>query len=185
MFLRRFFVLSLLTFSAAASADMFDINLRDTSAQLQYKALLGGGREKSEFHMGVLYTNTNNLLGDMGIMVKNEVGGDAPGLSVGVGIKALAVRVKPATASALALGGLVRYSPYASRIGVVGLVYLSPNITTFGDADRYLETGVSLEYEVMPEAVTYLGYRRIAFTTKSGTDALLDEGVHVGLRLRF
>jgi len=101
---------------------------------------------KTEFHMGVLYVNNKNLLGDLGVLVKDELGDNAPGFSVGIGIKGVVARVKgnnPAVsdASALALGAMVRYSPPTSpRLGIVGQVYLSPNIVTFGDADRYVET---------------------------------------------
>jgi hypothetical protein len=179
--------------STTALADTIDINLRDKSAQFQYKSSLGrDALGKTEFHVGVLYVNTNNLLSDIGLLVKDELGANVPGVSVGVGIKGVVARVKgnnstTNNASALALGGLVRYSPPAiQRLGVVGEVYLSPNIVTFGDADRYVETGVRVEYEVIPQAVVYLGYRRIAFGLKAQSSyAILDEGVNVGLRISF
>jgi hypothetical protein len=198
MLLRRTVALSLLAvsttvaFSTLALADTIDINLRDTSAQLQYKSSMGrDALGKTEFHMGVLYVNKNNMLGDFGLLVKDEVGSGAPGLSIGVGIKGVVAKVtgnNPAAsnASALALGGLVRYSPpAASRLGIVGQVYLSPNIVTFGDADRYVETGARVEFEVIPQAVVYLGYRRIGFGLKARPYAILDEGVNFGLRISF
>jgi hypothetical protein len=198
MLLRRIVALSLLsvttlvTVSTTALADTIDINLSDTSAQFQYKSSLGrDALGKTEFHFGVLYVDKNNLLGDFGLLVKDEVGSKAPGFSVGVGIKGLVAKVKgdnPAAsnASALALGGLVRYSPPATpRLGIVGQVYLSPNIVTFGDADRYVETGARIEYEVIPQAVAYLGYRRIEFGLKTQPDAMLDKGFNLGVRVSF
>lgn len=198
MLLRRIVALSLLVVSASATvntaalADTIDINLRDTSAQFQYKSSMGrDALGKTEFHVGVLYVNKNNLLSDFGLLVKDEVGRSAPGFSVGVGIKGLVAKVTgnnttTSNASALALGGMVRYSPPATqRLGIVGLVYLSPNIVTFGDADRYIETGVRMEYEVIPQAVVYLGYRRIGFGLKAQTTAILDEGVNLGVRVSF
>jgi hypothetical protein len=198
MFLRRIVALSLLsistmaTVSTTAMADTIDINLRDTSAQFQYKSSMGrDALGKTEFHVGVLYVDKNNLLSDFGLLVKDELGDNAPGFSVGIGIKGLVAKVKgnnPTTsnASALALGGLVRYSPPATeRLGIVGEVYLSPNIVTFGDANRYVETGVRMEYEVIPQAVAYIGYRRIAFGIKTQSDTILDEGVNLGVRISF
>jgi hypothetical protein len=193
MLLRRTVALSLLAASTMVMADTVDINLRDKSAQFQYKSSLGrDALGKTEFHVGVLYVNTNNLLSDFGILVKDELGGPAPGFSVGVGIKGLVARVTGnnptvSNVSALALGGLVRYSPPATpRLGVVGQVYLSPSIVTFGDADRYVETGVRMEYEVIPQAVVYVGYRRIAFGLKAQSSyAILDEGVNLGVRMSF
>jgi len=122
-------------------------------------------------------------------LVKDDLGGNAPGVSVGVGLKALSARIKPvnASASAIALGGLVRYSPPAERrLGFVGQLYLSPNIITFGGADRYLETGARIEYEIIPQAQVYLGYRNISFTLKNtGVNTTFDEGVHIGVRMAF
>jgi hypothetical protein len=192
MLLRRIIALSLFTISTTALADTVDINLRDNSAQFQYRSSMGrDALGKTEFHMGVLYVNNKNLLGDLGVLVKDELGDNAPGFSVGIGIKGVVARVKgnnPAVsdASALALGAMVRYSPPTSpRLGIVGQVYLSPNIVTFGDADRYVETNARLEFEVIPQAVAYIGYRRVAFGIKGGPYAILDEGAHLGVRISF
>jgi hypothetical protein len=190
MLLRSLVSVALLAVSATAFADAVDINLNDTSAQLQYKAAMGGTNlGKSELDMGVLYNQKNNLLGEVGILVKDDVGGNAPGVSVGVGLKALSARIATvnANASALAVGGMVRYSPPAERrLAFVGQLYLSPNIITFGGANRYLETGARAEYEIIPQAVVYLGYRNISFNMKnSGRNATFDEGVNIGVRMAF
>jgi YfaZ precursor len=192
MLLRRIVALSLLAVSTTAMADTIDFNLRDTSAQFQYKSSMDrDALGKTEFHLGILYVNKNNLLSDFGVLVKDELGDNAPGFSVGVGIKGLVARVRgdnPTTsnASALALGGLVRYSPPPiPRLGIVGQVYLSPSIVTFGDADRYVEIGAQMEYEVIPQSAVYLGYRRIGFGLKAKPYTILDEGFHLGVRISF
>jgi hypothetical protein len=187
MFLRRILAFILLAASTAALADAFDINMNDTSVQLQYAAAMGRANlGKSELHFGYLYTSDKNSFGDLGVFVKDEVGSSVPGVSVGVGIKGLIAHAKNYDASALAVGGLVRYAPFPDkRFGISGLVYLSPNIVTFGDADRYVETSAKLDYEIIPQAVAYLGYRKIAFNLKNSTDATLDEGVIIGVRVSF
>ncbi len=196
MFLRRNVALSLLTASAMATisttalADAVDVTLRDTSAQFQYKSSMGrDALGKTEFHAGILYANGNNMMTDFGLVVKDELGGNAPGFSVGVGLKGLVAKVADNTptvsaVSALAIGGLVRYSP-ASRVGIVGQMYFSPNVVTFGDADRYFEGGARLEFEVIPQAVVYVGYRRIGFSIKNQAYAVLDEGFNLGVRMSF
>ena len=187
MFLRRIFALSLLTASTTALADSVDINLRDNSAQLQYIASMGHDTlGKAEMHAGILYDDKKNLLGELGIMVKDDVGRNAPGLSVGVGIKAVAGKAQDNSASALALGGMVHYAPMPDRrFGMVGQFYFSPNIVTFGNADRYIETGARFEYEIIPQASVYLGYRKVYFGLESNSDATLDEGVMLGVRISF
>jgi len=186
MFLRRILALTLFTISTTALADAFDINMNDNSVQLQYGASMGRDTlGKSELHFGYLYTNDKNSFADLGILVKNEVGSNAPGVTVGVGIKGLFAKGQNYDASALAIGGLVRFAPFPDkRFGISGLLYLSPNIVTFGDADRYVETGAKLDYEVIPQAVVYLGYRKIAFNLKS-SEATLDEGAIIGVRVSF
>jgi hypothetical protein len=192
MSLRSLVTLSLLALSTTALADTVDINLRDTSVQMQYKSSFGRDPlGKTEFHMGVLYAGKSNVMGDIGLLVKDELGGNAPGFSVGVGIKAVLARVKdksPAAsdASALALGAMVRYSPPTiRRMGLVGEIYASPNIVTFGDANRFIETNVRLEYEVIPSAVAYLGYRNVQFNLDNKPNATLDEGPFLGVRISF
>ena len=187
MFLRRIFLFFLFVFSTTTLADTIDVNFRDNSAQVQYRAPMGRDTlGKAEFHMGVLYVDKNNLLGDFGILVRDDVGRNAPGISVGVGLKAVSGKAKNNDASALALGGLVRYSPFAdSRFGIIGQFYLSPNIVTFGDADRYLETTARFEYEIIPQASVYLGYRKVKFGLEQRGDVTLEEGGHLGVRITF
>lgn len=183
---------TLAAFSTSALADSVDINLRDTSAQFQYISSLGTDPlGHTKFHAGILYVNRNNTLGDFGLMVQDELGDNAPGFSVGVGVKGLVAKVTGDTpfvnrTSAIALGGLVRYSPPATqRLGIVGELYLSPNIVTFGDANRYVESNVRVEYEVIPQAVAYVGYRRIEFGLNNRPNVILDEGVNLGVRISF
>jgi hypothetical protein len=192
MLLSRIVALSLLIASTTVMADSIDITLRDTSAQFQYRTSMGrDALGKTEFHVGALYVNKHNMMSDFGLLVKDELGGNAPGFSVGVGLKGLAAQVTGKNlvennVSALALGGLVRYSPpEAHRLGIVGQVYFSPNIVTFGNADRYVESGVRIEFEVIPQAVVYLGYRRIGFGIKAQPYAILDEGANLGVRISF
>jgi hypothetical protein len=198
MSLRRIVPVYLLAFSTmaaastAALADTVDINLRDTSAQIQYISSLGRDPlGNTKFHAGVLYVNRDNMLGDFGLSVQDQLGDNAPGFSVGVGIKGVVAKVSGgsttvSSTSAMALGALVRYSPPATqRLGLVGEVYMSPNIVTFGDADRYVESNVRAEYEVIPQAVAYVGYRRIQFGITNGPNEILDEGVNLGVRISF
>jgi len=192
MFLPRLVALSLLAASTTVMADTIDVNLRDSSAQIQYKASMGrDALGKAELHVGALYVNKHNLLGDFGLLVKDELGDSVPGFSVGVGLKGLVAQVTGNSlvhnnVSALALGGLVRYSPPAvHRLGIVGQVYLSPNVVTFGDADRYAEAVGRVEFEIIPQAVIYVGYRRIGFGLKGQPYAILDEGAHFGVRISF
>lgn len=188
---RRIVGLSLLIFCTTAMADTIDLNLRNSSAQFQYSSSMG--REalgKTEFHFGALYSsarnNSSNTLGELGILVKDEVGSQVPGFSVGVGIKGLLAHTQGTNESAIAIGGLIRYSPPGlSRMGIIGQIYLAPDITTFGDANRYVETGLRVEYEVIPNAAAYIGYRNIYFNLGNRANTTVDEGAFIGVRMSF
>ena len=186
MLLRRIFVLAVLGSSSTVFADAVDVNLSNDVAQFQYLAPAGKvGPGKSEFHIGFLYNDSNNAMGDVGLMVMNNAG--ESDVSFGVGIKAVAVTMNSNHAVTLALGGQVRIAPLPDKkFGIIGNVHLAPDIVTFGDADGYTETGVRVEYEIMQQAAAYAGYRKIKFGGKPGfQDYTLDEGVHIGVRVSF
>lgn len=187
MLLRNFFALFLLTASATILADTVDINLRDNSVQLQYIAPIGRDTlGTSELHAGFLYTSKNDRFGDFGLLVKETAGSSNSGVTAGIGIKGVAASVNGNDAVALALGGQVHFSlPSAPRLGIAGQLYFSPNIVTYRDAERFVEAGARLEYEVIPQAVAYLGYRRISFSLINKPDAVLDTGFHAGVRITF
>jgi YfaZ precursor len=190
MLLSRIVALSFLTLCTTAMADTIDLNLRNSSAQFQYSSAMSrDSLGKSELHVGGIYSdsnNTNNTLGELGIEVKDEIGSKAPGFSVGIGIKGLLAHTQGTNESAVAIGGMLRYSPPTlSRLGMVGQLYFAPNITTFGDADRFVETSVRLEFEVIPSAAAYIGYRNIYFNLNNGPNAKVDQGAFVGVRMSF
>lgn len=187
MSLHRIFAIAALASSSTVFADAIDVNLSNDVAQFQYIAPMGQvGQGKSEFHAGFLYNDSNNGLGDIGLMVMNN-DGSASDVSFGVGVKALVATVNSDHAVALALGAQIRLAPLPDKhFGIVGNVHLAPDIVTFGDADRYTEAGIRVEYEILSQANAYLGYRKIQFGAKdSSANYTLDEGLHIGVRVAF
>jgi YfaZ precursor len=181
----------MLTASTTVLADTIDLNLNNNTAQFQYgTATPTSIQGQSNFHVGLLYNNSNSVLVNAGLMVQGNVE-NAPGLSLGAGVEALAAVIKdnPPTrsnASAVALDGLVRFAPpAASQIGFVGEVHYAPKIITFADATRYSFFATRVEYEITPETVAYGGYRRVAFGIKNGPNAVLDSGPYVGIKIGF
>jgi hypothetical protein len=190
MLLRNIVAISLLTLATTAMADTIDLNLRNSSAQVQYSSPTGrAALGKTELHFGALYSDANNAHNtyvDVGMVVKDEVGSKAPGWSVGIGIKGLAAHTEGTNEQGVALGGLLRYAPPTlPRMSLVGQLYFAPNITTFGDANRYGEAVAQLEFEVIPNAAAYIGYRDIKFDLNNGSSATVDDGAYIGVRMSF
>jgi hypothetical protein len=187
-YLAAFFML---TASTAVLADAIDINLNNNTAQFQYgTATPTGVQGRSDLHLGLLYNNSNSVLVNAGLMVQNNID-NATGLSIGVGVEGLAARIKdnPPTISnarAIALDGLVRFTPPAvPQLGFVGELHYAPNIITFGDATRYMLVATRAEFEITPQTLAYVGYRRILFGINNGPEAVLDSGVNVGIKIGF
>ncbi len=176
--------------SLTAVADEVEVNLSNDTAYLQYASPLEyNGYGRTDLEIGALYTEADDLLGSIGIAMLGEAGSEAPGLSFGLTIKAYAMNLDAADATlgAITLGGKVRYSPPSvSRLAVLGYLNYAPAITTFGDSENLREVGVRAEYEVLPGAAIYIGYREIATELEeSGAEIKLDDQGHVGLRISF
>ncbi len=192
MLLRHIFLILLSTSSTSSLADALDINLSNDVAHFQYLATMGDvGGGKSEGHLGILYNNANSKLIDVGLVVSNS-GDSAAVASLGLGIKVISSRIEKMNSLNLAIGGLIHISPADDRkFGIIGQLYYAPDIVTFGDAERYIETGVRMEYELMPKAAVYIGYRKIEFdlnvlpTPAPSVNVEVDEGVHIGVRIAF
>lgn len=192
MLLRPIFFIFLSVISASTFADALDINLSNDTAHFQYLAKMGSlGEGKSEGHVGFLYNDANNKLVDVGLVVSNA-GNSAAIASLGLGVKVIAARIEKSNSMSLAIGGQIHITPADDRkFGIIGQVYSAPDIVAFGDAERYLETSLQMEYELIPKASVYIGYRKIEFDLNispiagPSVDVDMDEGGHIGVRIAF
>ena len=63
--------------------------------------------------------------------------------------------------------------------------FFAPNITSFSGAENYTEFTARFQVEIIPQAITYIGFRRINFDTTDFNNVTLDNNVHVGFKLAF
>ncbi len=184
--------ISMLTASTAVLADTLDVNLNNKTAQFQYSTASSptNSQGKADLHAGFLYNNSRSVLFNAGLMVANGVE-RAPGTTIGIGMEALAAIIKDnpllkSNASAVALDFLGRYAlPSNNQVGFAAELHYAPNILSFGDAVRYTQVALRAEYELAPQTLVYLGYRRVSFGIKNAPAAILDDGVHIGFKLAF
>jgi len=187
--LRKILAISLMSVTTLAAADTLDIGLSDTTAQFKY-GVASGLSGKSEVYAELMYNDKNSIIGGVGLLVANDET-NAPGLTIGVGAKAVAATIRETptrkNASAAALGVQVRYElPVERRVAFSGEVYLAPRIITFGDAERYEQYGARAEFSISPQVQVYAGYRKTLFRLKTtGADAVLINGPHIGVQLSF
>lgn len=188
--LRRILAVSLLSVAPCVLADTLDVNLSNSAAQFKY-SLPSGVAGKSELFASLMYNDVNSVLAEGGLMVLNEEG-SVPGLSLGVGAKAVVaslnkVVVNRKLVSGVALGAQVRFEvPADRRFAFSGEYHFAPRIISFGDADHYYQGAVKAEYAISALTQAYVGYRTTKFVLVNGQpDGVLDKGAHIGVRMSF
>jgi hypothetical protein len=174
-------------FPRFAGAVGLDINVNNDAAQLRYLAYDGraGGFGKREMDAGLLFTTDSAYAAMFGAQVIAEAGADSPGLDAGLGLKLFRARGKGDDVFCLALGGQLKYAfpPYQRFvIGTDG--FYSPRVLTFMDATNFGYVDVYAGYDIVPQALLYVGYRQIRAEVDH-ENVKIEEGAHVGFRFEF
>ncbi|MFP4131424.1 MAG: YfaZ family outer membrane protein [Thiohalospira sp.] len=192
--MRRIALAGLLSGLAAlpVQAGQLDLNLNDDAAYAQFGWAINQDQPGDlNGEAGLYYTTDDVYVGNVGLMVVGETGSSDNPLEAGVGVKALGVHMDDNRddfdSVGLAPGLALRYYPAAvNRLVVGGRVHYAPNVVSFGDADSLLEAQARVEYQIIPQAFAYLGYRHMeAEPEGGGKDITLDEGGHLGVRILF
>ena len=168
------------------AADNIDINLRDEAIRASYSMDLENGLRTG---FGFLYSEDEEQLDDTlyhaGLLVSGENWSETGTFDVSLGGRFIYSAPGEADLGAIAFGGELRFSP-VHRLGIGGSLYYSPSVTSFMDADNYSEFGLRLDYQLLPQAFIYGGYRNIEVDIADGQDGVeLDEGFHAGFKLLF
>ncbi|MDH5377310.1 MAG: YfaZ family protein [Gammaproteobacteria bacterium] len=180
-------LLFLLSFSVIAQAQTAVVSLSDDSAQFKY-AMLTGGQSfgRSEFGFGFLYNEQDAYIFETSLVVVDEAGASTPGLHAGLGGKLYGASKGEAEFLALGLGGMVRYAlPANTRLAFALDGYYAPEITSFMDAANFVELALRAEYEVLQTAAAFLEFRKFSTKVDGGSEADLDDGIRLGIRLDF
>ncbi len=178
----------LCVFAAEAGARELGLSLSNDTALLRYATPIsysGTGHTDADF--GFMYTESDNVMFLAGIEMMGEAGSHAPGMHLGVGIKGYGVSLDSGDdVGSVALGVKGWFvPPKVNRMGVVAQFYFGPDVTTFGDAEKFWDFTGHVEYEVLPEAAVFAGYRNVRANLSQNRDVDLDKGWHIGLRMTF
>ena len=86
----------------------------------------------------------------------------------------------------LALGGYLKYTlPNLNRISIRGDAYYAPDILTAMDLEKYEDYTLKVAYNLMKQADIYVGVRYVKAEFDNDSSQLIDNGMHVGIDLRF
>jgi len=187
--LRLILVLIFIAISNTSFARSFDINLGSDAAQFKYGSNIGATNfGRTEMHIGFLYNEDDAYLGEIGVLVIDEAGSKTPGLELGVGPKFWFGGSDEADVdiSGIGLGGQLRYKNFNSPRVIYGFsLFYAPSIVSFMDSDNILEYDLRVEYELLPTANVYVGYRSIEADIKNRGDVEIDKSGFIGLRFKF
>jgi hypothetical protein len=174
---------------AVASADNIDLNLHDEAIRFSYaKELKGGSTSGLSAEAGLLYSEDQKRLNDtlyhLGLHVSGENWSQSGTFDINLGGRFYYASPEDVDLAALAFGGAIRFSP-AHRFGIGGHFYFAPRITSYMDADSFRETGVRLDYQVLPQAFVYVGYRQIEVDIDNAKNVELEDDAHIGFKMLF
>lgn len=184
----------LMSGAATVSAQTLDLNLNNDSAQFRYivQDTDSSGFGNKQVDLGLVYSTDDVLVGMFGAQLVAEAGSRTPGLDAGLGLKLFGANADldkqddTVNLFALTLGGQLHFVPPPwPRIGVSLQGFFSPDVVTFGDADKFAYLGAGLEYRVLPQAMVYLGYRKMRAGIEDGDNVTLESGGHFGFQLQF
>ncbi|MCP3999832.1 MAG: hypothetical protein GY727_02870 [Gammaproteobacteria bacterium] len=86
----------------------------------------------------------------------------------------------------LAIGGYLKYTlPDFNRVSIRGDAFYAPDILTIMDLDKYEDYTLKVSYSLMHEAEIYVGVRYVKAEFDNNTSQLIDNGMHLGIDLRF
>jgi hypothetical protein len=176
--------------SGNVAADSFDFNLHSEVLRATYTMDLserGYAGLSSEF--GILYSQDEKKLDDIlvhaGMHVSGENWSEAGSFDIRLGARVIHTAPGNTDLMAVPLGAQLRFSPI-HRIGFGGHLYYAPKILSFLDAERYREFALRADYQLLPQAFVYVGYRYIDAAIENGTDkAKLEDNIHIGFKMLF
>ena len=144
--------------------------LNETGDSLLFASLMAHGVRRSLNQQYNLAAGFKLLSGDIEIAEEFQ---DGSGSSENVGALALGFKA----------GYVIPNRQNPMEFSIEG--FIAPNITSFSNAEQYTEINARFQIEIIPQAISFIGFRRINFDTEGFSDVGLDSSVHLGVKLAF
>lgn len=177
---RHLLAIMLLVTAGAVKADGLDIFINNNTVSVDYLTTYRG----ADIGFGFLTSTSGNWVANAGLLVLGREYGSGSKMEGGLGAKIYFSSVGGNSITAAAIGGQMTYFPQSSKFGVGGYLYYSPDIITFGGTS-FIEYGVRAEYQLIETASAYVGLHNITVNPDAGGNVNIDDGLHVGINLRF
>jgi hypothetical protein len=179
--MRRFLLaVTLVLSSLSARADGLDMFLNNNTVSADYLSSFRG----ADVNIGMLFNNRSDWVANAGLLVLGREYGGNNKVEGGFGGKVFLSSLNGTSMLAIGIGGQAIYFPRSSKFGFGGFAYYAPDITTNGGRS-FLQYGARAEYQLIETASIYLGVHNITAELDSGASRTVDDGIHVGINLRF
>lgn len=186
--IKRSLVIFMVTVSShAVAGGSFDLSLSDDTIRASYDATKVG----TGLHVGldVLHHSDDGDIGSIGAHVV-DIRDNNSDLYIGIGGKLYGFKTRGDTdfsGLAAGLGGFYRYRlPGVPETSLSGYLYYAPPVVSGGDAANLFDGDVRLQYNIIPTARIYLGYRYTGIRIKKAQDRFrLGDGFHLGMKVDF
>tara|TARA_B100002019_G_scaffold273549_1_gene269727 strand:- start:202 stop:777 length:576 start_codon:yes stop_codon:yes gene_type:complete len=185
-------LLAMLAPGIGLAGQSLDLNLSGDAIRGEFSSDTGLlPNSNGELSIGGLYSDDDNAdftMGHVGLLVTGDAGARSALVKAGLGVRLVGLDVNggDANGGAVALGGAVDARlPAYNRIGVGAYLYYAPDVSAFGDIDKYLEYAANINYELIRNAFVYIGARQVRLGFDPGSEMSVDTGAHAGFFLEF
>ncbi|MBV62606.1 MAG: hypothetical protein CMH65_15055 [Nevskiales bacterium] len=192
MMRKTLLTLALLAPGIGFAGQALDLNLSGDAIQGEFSSDTGVlPNSDGVFSIGGLYADDDKsdfTMGHVGLLVTGDAGARNALVNAGLGVRLVGLDVNggDATGGAISLGAeFDARLPAYNRIGVGAYLYYAPDVSAFGDIDKYLEYAANLNYELIRNAFVYVGARQIRLGFDPGSEVSVDTGAHAGFNLKF
>lgn len=191
---RAIAALTLLGAVGVASAQSYlDLNLSGDAIRADFASDIGIIPGSNAINsIGAIYSDDDNqerfTQFHTGLLVTGDAGARNALVQVGLGVRGVFLDVGSldTNGGAIALGGQVDARlPQYNRIGMAAYAYYAPDVSAFGDVDKYLEYAANINYELIRNAFVYVGARQVRYGFDPGDEMAIDTGAHGGFQLKF
>ncbi|MEO0346132.1 MAG: YfaZ family outer membrane protein [Pseudomonadota bacterium] len=174
------------TVVTGAHASELNLSLNDDAARLTYAWDISANDLKLD--VGWLTHQDRGDVLNVGVHLEGAASsGDTPVIG-GLGGKVFYIDPDAVgfDATVIGIGGYLRYTlPQYNRFNLYGHAYFAPDVLAFGDGDTYREFEARIGYNVLREADVFLGVRYANIEFDPVGDVTMDNGLHLGIQLRF
>ena len=183
---RVFILISMLLTNNLLWAGSLDASINDNSVNA---ALSWVKNQRSpdamQIQLGYMHNLQGNRYVSAGLHVIGETGNVKNPIELGVGGKLMGIDSNNVgSLYGLTLGIEIRYYPQnINRLALSGQYYYGPNVVVSNPARSFQDLGIRAEYQILPQAFVYVGYRTVDIALTTGGKDIIDDGLHAGFRI--